>query len=96
LNEVTWTLTPASDGDSARVTANSALGVNGDSIFHRGGSPAVVKPPVEFPTAKPVPERPGFVYNPFEPNSRVFLDVRGKPSGTKLVDPKTGRTFIVP
>ena len=96
LNEVTWTFTPASDGNSARVTANSALGVNGDSTFQRGGTPAVVKPKSEFPVAKAVPEKPGYVYNPFEPTSRIFIDVRGKPSGSKLVDPKSGKTFIVP
>ena len=98
LNDITWTFTPNADGNTAQVTAKSSLplGANGNSIFHRGGTPAVVKPPSEFPTAKPVPEKPGFVYNPFEANSRVFIDVRGKPSGAKLVDPKSGKTFIVP
>ena len=96
LNEVVWKLTPNSDGNTAHVTSQSPFGVNGDSTFQRGGTPAVVKPASEFPTAKPVPERPGFVYNPFDPTSRIFIDVRGKPSGTKLTDPKSGKTFIVP
>jgi hypothetical protein len=96
FNEITWTFTPNSDGNTAHVTSKSGLGVNGDTTFRRGGAPAVVKSPSEFPTAKRVPEKPGFVYNPFEPNSRVFIDVRGKPSGSKLVDPKSGKTFIVP
>jgi cytoskeletal protein RodZ len=96
LNEISWTFTPNSDGNSAHVTAKSAFGVNGDSTFQRGGIPAVVKPPSEFPTAKPVPERPGFVYNPFDPTSRIYIDVRGKASGTKLIDPKSGKTFLVP
>jgi hypothetical protein len=95
LGEIDWTFTPNSDGNTAHVTAKSALGVNGDATFHRGGTPAVARPPAEFPTARPVPERPGFVYNPFDPSSR-FIDVRGKPSGTKLIDPKSGKTFIVP
>ena len=96
LNEITWTFTPNADGNTAHVTSKSGLGVNGDTTFHRGGTPAAAKPPSEFPTAKSVPERPGFVYNPFDPTSRVFIDVRGKPSGSKLVDPKSGKTFIVP
>jgi hypothetical protein len=96
LNEIVWTFSPNGDGNTAHVTSKSPFGVNGDTTFHRGGAPAVVKAPSEFPTAKPVPERPGFVYNPFDPTSRVFIDVRGKPSGSKLVDPKSGKTFIVP
>jgi hypothetical protein len=96
LNEITWTFSPNSDGNTAHVTSKSGLGVNGDATFHRGGTPAVVKPASEFPTAKPAPEKPGFVYNPFDPTSRIFIDVRGKPSVSKLVDPKSGKTFIVP
>lgn len=49
-----------------------------------------------LPVAKPVPNKPGFVYNPFDPNSKVLLDVRGKGSGTKLIEPKSGKLFIVP
>jgi hypothetical protein len=98
LNDITWTFTPNADGNTAQVTAKSSLplGANGNSIFRRGGTPAVVKPPSEFPTAKPVPEKPGFVYNPFDPTSKRLLDVTGKPSGTKVKDPSTGKMFIVP
>jgi len=98
LNDVTWTFRPNAEGNTAQVTAKSSLplGANGNAVFRRGGTPAVVKAPAQFPTAKSVPERPGFVYNPFDPTSRVFIDVRGKPSGSKLVDPKSGKTFIVP
>jgi hypothetical protein len=48
------------------------------------------------PVAKPVPNKPGFVYNPFDPNSKVLLDVRGKGSGTKVKDPFSGKLFVVP
>ena len=98
LNDNTWTFTPNAAGNTAQVTAKSSipLKANANAVFQRGGTPAVVKPPSEFPTAKPVPEKPGFVYNPFDPTSRIFIDVRGKPSGSKLVDPKSGKTFIVP
>jgi hypothetical protein len=49
----------------------------------------------EIPTAKPVSDKPGFVHDPFDPNSKLLLDVRGKASGTKVKDP-SGRLFIVP
>lgn len=49
-----------------------------------------------LPIAKPVPNKPGFVYNPFDPNSKVLLDVRGRASGTKLKDPFSRKLFIIP
>ena len=57
---------------------------------------AASQKPNEIPTAKPVPGRPGFVYNPFDPTATRLLDVRGKPSGTKLRDPVSGKLFIAP
>ena len=96
VNDTSWTFTPNGDGSTAHVIAKSPLGTSGDTTFRRGGAPAVVRPTSEYPIARPVPERPGFVYNPFDPTSRIFIDVRGKPSGTKLTDPKSGKTFVVP
>jgi hypothetical protein len=49
-----------------------------------------------LPTAKPVPNKPGFVYNPFDSNTKVLLDVRSKTAGTKVKDPFSGKLFIVP
>jgi len=49
-----------------------------------------------LPVASPVPNKPGFVYDPFDPNTKVLLDVRGKASGTKLKDPFSGKLFITP
>ncbi len=46
-----------------------------------------VVPPVNPPAVKfaaPIPDKPGFVYNPFTQNQ---VDVRGIPSGTKVRDP---------
>jgi hypothetical protein len=98
LNEVAWTLTPSSDGRTALATSHSGLGVNGSATFRRvqnvpGSS---TSKPEEFPVAKPDPNRPGFVYNPFDPTATHLLDVRGKASGTKVVDPVSGKTFVVP
>jgi hypothetical protein len=103
-----WTLTPNPDGQAALVTCNSGgfLGVGAFSlstVFRRTSTtspqtsaPVVTNSSGPAPVARPVPDRPGFVYNPFDPNSRILLDVRGKPSGTKLIEPKSGRLFVVP
>ena len=49
----------------------------------------------EFPTAKPVPGRPGLVYNPFDPNGG-YIDVSGYAPGSKVKDPDSKKIFIVP
>ena len=49
----------------------------------------------QFPTAKPVPGKPGFVFSPFESNG-TMIDVTGYASGTKVKDPGTNKIFIVP
>ncbi|MGI9114429.1 MAG: hypothetical protein DLM52_09135 [Chthoniobacterales bacterium] len=49
----------------------------------------------QFPVAKPVPGKAGFVYSPFESNG-TMIDVTGYASGTKVKDPGTNRIFIVP
>jgi hypothetical protein len=48
-----------------------------------------------FPTAKPVPGKPGFVISPFDP-SGGYVDVTGYPSGSKAKDPYSQKIFIVP
>jgi len=46
------------------------------------------------PYASPVPDKPGFVYSPY--NSKFFIDVRGFPPGTEVIDPNTSKPFKVP
>lgn len=48
----------------------------------------------EFPTAKPVPGKPGFVYSVDSKGGMV--DVTGYKSGDKAKDPYTKQIFIVP
>jgi hypothetical protein len=105
-----WSLSPNPDGQTALVTCNDpgTFGIgaySSSTVFRRistatitqtFSAPVTAKTSGQAPVAKPVPERPGFVYNPFDPNSKILLDVRGKPHGTKLVDPKSGKTFMVP
>jgi hypothetical protein len=58
-----------------------------------GGSTAA--PSVsQFPTARRVPDKPGYVFSPSDPSN--FVDVTGYPSGSKVKDPYSGKIFIVP
>jgi hypothetical protein len=49
----------------------------------------------EFPTAKLVPGKPGYVVSPFDSSGR-YVDVSGYASGSKVKDPWTNKIFIVP
>jgi coenzyme F420-reducing hydrogenase delta subunit len=48
----------------------------------------------QFPTAKRVPDKPGFVFSPSDPSK--YVDVSGYPSGSKVKDPYSGKIFTVP
>jgi hypothetical protein len=54
---------------------------------NRDGSSAI-------PYASPVPDKPGFVYSPYNP--KFLIDVRGFPPGTEVIDPNTSKPFKVP
>lgn len=117
----TFSLTPESDGTTARARLQAFMNDN-TAVFRRVSEsspgtatkvsttqssqvsqPTAATSPMsapvmsssDLPVAKPVPNKPGFVYNPFDSNTKVLLDVRGKASGTKVKDP-SGRLFIVP
>lgn len=47
-----------------------------------------------FPTAKPVPDMPGYVFSPAQPTK--YVDVSGYAHGSKVKDPYSGEIFIVP
>ena len=51
--------------------------------------------PADFPTAKAVPDKPGYVFSPFDSSGR-YVDVSGYAPGTKVKDPWTDKIFIVP
>ena len=51
--------------------------------------------PTQYPTAKPVPGKPGYVFSPFDP-SGGYVDVNGYTSGQKVKDPYSGKIFLVP
>src|SRR6476620_318678 len=48
-----------------------------------------------FPTAKAVPDKPGYVFSPFDSGGR-YVDVSGYTPGTKVKDPWSDKIFIVP
>ena len=58
-------------------------------------SPHASSTHLEFPTAKSVPGKPGYVFSPFDTSGR-YVDVSGYTSGSKVKDPWTDKIFIVP
>jgi hypothetical protein len=79
----TVTREPASNPNAANqvTTSPSPLQANRDN-----SSPV--------PYASPVPDKPGFVYSPYNP--KFLIDVRGFPPGTEVKDPNTGKLLKVP
>ena len=57
-------------------------------------SPSTPAPQTDFPTARAVPGKPGFVYS-ISPDGGI-VDVTGYKSGDKAKDPYTKQIFIVP
>jgi hypothetical protein len=49
----------------------------------------------QFPVARPVPGRPGLVFNPFN-TSGGYIDVSGYAPGSKVKDPDSQQIFVVP
>lgn len=49
----------------------------------------------QFPVAKPVPGKPGYVFSPYDPNGG-YVDVTGYSSGSKVKDPYSQKIFLVP
>jgi len=58
-------------------------------------SQSVADPPVQYPTAKIVPGKPGYVFSPYDPGGG-YVDVNGFTSGSKVKDPYSGKIFLVP
>src|SRR5713101_1971083 len=49
----------------------------------------------QFPVARPVPGKPGLVFNPFNA-SGGYIDVSGYAPGSRVKDPDSQQIFIVP
>src|SRR4051794_26904226 len=87
----------------SRVTANSTNATRTTTSNTKPSSSAKpnAAPPaksqtaaVQFPTAKAVPDRPGYVYSPSDPTK--YVDVTGYAPGSKVKDPYSGKIFLVP
>jgi hypothetical protein len=48
----------------------------------------------QFPVAKPVPGKPGYVFSPYDASK--YVDVSGYTSGSKVKDPYAQKIFVVP
>lgn len=55
----------------------------------------VTSQPTQYPTAKPVPGKPGYVFSPYDANGG-YVDVNGYTPGSKVKDPYSGKIFLVP
>jgi hypothetical protein len=73
-----------------RVTQRETAGTKPKPASSPRGAPA----PPEFPTAKPVADKPGYVYSPSDPGK--YVDVSGYARGSKVKDPYSGKIFLVP
>lgn len=94
------TTTTSREADIARRSTprSSPAGANSISKPSSAQSPQrLTTPPstAQFPTAKPVPGKAGYVFSPFDP-SGGYVDVNGYTSGQKVKDPYSGKIFLVP
>jgi hypothetical protein len=77
-----------SAGASARVAASKPSAKPSPSSQKSASS-------MQFPVAKPVPGKPGLVFNPFNTNGG-YIDVSGYAPGSKVKDPDSKQIFVVP
>jgi hypothetical protein len=80
---------PSRTSTSRTTRGETAQSSTNTSASHASSSQA------NFPTGKPVPDKPGYVFSPFDKEGR-YVDVSGFPPGTKVKDPWTDKIFLVP
>lgn len=93
---------PVSASTKRRVVSQrEALPTATPQVTHRVNAEAKPKPSpgaastqLEFPTAKPVAGKPGYVHSPSDPGK--YVDVSGYAPGSKVKDPYSGKIFLVP
>jgi hypothetical protein len=91
---------PAPEGRQRRVVTDDQQVPASPPPRRTTSAPPQPKPtpaatqPVQFPAAKPVPGRPGYVYS-LDPKGGI-VDVTGYKPGDKARDPYTKQIFIVP
>ena len=80
--------------DPSRVAANTAASERPRTSTNSAPR-NIADSATEFPTAKAVPGKPGYVFSPFDP-SGGYVDVNGFTPGSKVKDPYSGKIFLVP
>ena len=80
--------TPSPTPKQRNVATTSA------SATSKTATAGTTPPQTQFPVAKPVPGKPGYVYSPYD--SGKYVDVSGYTSGSKVKDPYVQKIFIVP
>jgi hypothetical protein len=83
---------PSPRGASRKSTQRSATPTPTPATTKTNTSTAITG---QFPVAKPVPGKPGLVFNPFKSNAG-YIDVSGYAPGSKVKDPESQKIFIVP
>ena len=86
-DRVSSSRSPAAPRVARKETTQSKTKASSSSHASSGDS--------EFPTAKSVPGKPGYVISPFDSSGR-YVDTSGYTSGSKVKDPWTNKIFIVP
>jgi hypothetical protein len=86
------------DRETASNRRTAVSGTETSATSRRPSPPYTPRAPAtktaEFPTARPVPGKPGYVYS-IDPKGGI-IDVTGYKSGDKAKDPYTKQIFIVP
>ena len=81
---------PAGTASASRTTRKETA-----QSSTKTGSSRASTPQENFPTAKSVPGKSGYVFSPFDTEGR-YVDVSGFAPGTKVKDPWTDKIFLVP
>jgi hypothetical protein len=98
VSEATITRRPQRQAAEERIADPSPRTANRETAQSKpktSSSPRTSSTQADFPTAKAVPGKPGYVVSPFDSSGR-YVDVSGYASGTKVKDPWTDKIFIVP
>jgi|SRR5438270_2560714 len=90
-------LPPASPTPSRMASRrmSSASPIRDRKATRASPSPTASVASTQFPVAKPVPGKPGLVFNPFDSHGG-YIDVSGYAPGSKVKDPATQKIFVVP
>jgi hypothetical protein len=91
-------VTPPSSSQPQRIasrTSSTETPGRNPPAKSKGSPPRGTAAQPQFPTAEPVPGRPGLVFNPYDRNGG-YIDVSGYAPGSKVKDPDSQKIFVVP